>query len=200
MMLEFEKELNRLHRAGSKRYGDNWITYLEQRRSKLESAYQTLWQTDRDPIPYSSLSARTAYLFAYAPARAEYTRQYLNRHRKAWGRPLFDKANVEIVSFGGGRGSELVGLVRYLELPANEEPVTHIDYIVHDKDGAWAESCTRVISGLATDIAVNVRYEETDVSSRRAMASVDLSNTDLVMFTRLIHDGAAIGCGWRAAA
>ena len=193
MMKEFEKELSRLNRAGGKQFGDDWIPCLEQRKSKLESAYLNLWQTGRDPIPYSSLSARTAYLFAYAPARAEYTRQYLGRHRTAWGQPLFEKASIEVVSFGGGPASELVGLVRYLECPEHGEPVLKINYVVHDKDEAWADTATRVIAGMETDIAINVSYEKTDVASRRSMGRIDLSQTDFVMFSYIMSELAKVG-------
>lgn len=109
MMRDFESALRKLHNAGKKRFGDDWIPRLERRRVKLEGAYATLYEQDRDPIAYASLSAQTAYVFAYAPARAEYTRQYLHRHKEAFGGPLFNSRDIKVVSFGGGPASELVG-------------------------------------------------------------------------------------------
>jgi hypothetical protein len=50
MMDEFEQTLKKLHSSGKKRFGDEWIRSLEQRRAILEGAYARLDETDRDPI------------------------------------------------------------------------------------------------------------------------------------------------------
>lgn len=193
MMDDFERTLSRLHTLGKKRFGEDWIRRLKQRRVRLEQSYASLFETDRDPISYSSLSARTAYVFAYAPARAEYTRQFLARHRIAWGKPLFDAEAIEVVSFGGGPASELLGLVRYLEEPANGENVAAISYVVYDKDGAWADTAACVVENLETEIEIDMRYEEVDAASRIRMREIDLSNTDLVIFSYIMSELAEVG-------
>lgn len=193
MMIEFEGVLRKLHRAGMKRSGTDWVSKLERRRVKLEGAYATLYEQDRDPIPYASLSAQTAYVFAYAPARAEYARQYLLRHRIAFGKPLFTSAEINVVSFGGGPASELVGLVRYLEDPAADEPVERIRYTVYDKDGDWSDVAAEIVNALQTDIEVEMRYEEVDVASRVRMGRVDLSDVDLVILSYVMSELAKLG-------
>ena len=185
MMRDFERTLRKLHTAGRRRFGDDWIPKLESRRVKLESAYATLYEQDRDPIAYSSLSAQTAYVFAYAPVRAEYTRQFLNRHRTALGRPLFGSTSINVVSFGGGPVSELVGLVRFLEGDEGEE-VSEIRYTVYDKDGEWADVASHVIEHMDTEINIEINYVETDVVSRKAMGSVDLSRADMVIVSYIM--------------
>lgn len=192
-MDEFERSLRKLHGAGRRRFGEDWIPRLERRRVKLEGAYATLYEQDRDPIPYASLSAQTAYVFAYAPVRAEYTRQYLQRHRKALAKPLFNRPNVNVVSFGGGPASELVGLVRYLEQEGVGEPVETIDFTTYDKDGDWAEVATEIVNGLETDIGVTIRYKEVDAASRNRMGRIDLSNIDLVIFSYVMSELAKLG-------
>lgn len=113
MLDVFERALRNLNASGRKKFGDGWLVRLAKRREKLKQAYASLDESDRDAIPYSSLSARTAYVFAYAPTRAEYTRQFLLRHRAKLGSALFGKAGIRVVSFGGGPASELVGLIGF---------------------------------------------------------------------------------------
>lgn len=192
MRVEFENVLKELHRQGKKRFGDEWVTRLQQRRAKLEGSYVTLYEQNRDPIAYAPLSAQTAYVFAYAPTRAEYTRQYLLRHRNALGTPLFARERVEVVSFGGGPASELVGLVRYLEDQAVGEPVTAIDYVVYDKDGGWDEVAAKVVAGIGTEIEITIRYEEADAASRTRMRVIDLSDADLVIFSYIMSELARL--------
>lgn len=192
MIANFESALQKLHKAGIKRFGDEWIAKLSRRRAKLEGAYATLYEQDRDPIPYASLSAQTAYVFAYAPARAEYTLQYLLRHREALAEPLFSAPDIKVVSFGGGPASELVGLVRYLENVEAGEPVKSIEYTVYDKDGDWNDVATGIVNGLETDIKIGMRYEGVDVASRGRMARIDLSDTDLVIFSYIMSELARL--------
>jgi Putative SAM-dependent methyltransferase len=190
MMNDFDGALRKLHIAGNKRFGDEWIPRLKRRRVILESAYATLYEQDRDPISYAPLSAQAAYVFAYAPARAEYTRQYLHRHRAAIVSPLFGGPHARVVSFGGGPASELVGLVRYLE-EANE-PVENINYIIYDKDGDWNDVATGIVNALKTDIVIQMGYEEVDASSRARMAGIDLSKADLVIFSYVMSELAKL--------
>lgn len=192
MRAEFENILKELHRQGKKRYSDEWIARLQQRRVKFEGSYATLYEQNRDPIAYAPLSAQTAYVFAYAPTRAEYTRQYLLRHRNALGTPLFTRDRVEVVSFGGGPASELVGLVRYLEDETADEPATAIEYVVYDKDGDWADVATKVAAAIGTGIEITIRYEETDAASQKRMGAIDLSDTDLVIFSYIMSELARL--------
>lgn len=192
MMRDFERALRKLHNAGRKRFGEDWIPKLERRRVKLEGAYATLYEQDRDPIAYGSLSAQTAYVFAYAPVRAEYTKQYLSRHRAVLGRPLFGSSSVKIVSFGGGPASELVGLVRFLE-EDEVEVVDTIEYVVYDKDGDWAEVANDVITNLQTDIKIDMNYVEVNAASRKLMSDIDLSQTDMVIFSYIMSELARLG-------
>lgn len=192
-MLEFfEHALRNLHAAGRKKFGDKWLVKLAVRREKLEQAYRSLYETDRDPIQYASLSARTAYVFAYAPTRAEYTREFLIRHRKAMGKALFGKGGISVVSFGGGPASELVGLIRYLEDPASEEAVDAVRFLVYDKDGDWEAVADDVVSSLDTGIHVEIKYHRVDVVNKREMAEIDLADVDLVIFSYVMSELAKL--------
>lgn len=192
MLDAFERALRNLHAAGRKKFGDGWLVRLAKRREKLKQAYASLDESDRDPIPYSSLSARTAYVFAYAPTRAEYARQFLLRHRAALGATLFGKDNIKVVSFGGGPASELVGLIRYLQDPASGEDVKKVRYAVYDKDGDWEEVADDVTSSLNTDIEIEVGYNSVDASSQKKMGEIDLSDVDLVIFSYIMSELAKL--------
>ncbi len=192
MLDVFEAALRNLHKAGRKKFGDEWPIRLAKRREKLKQAYASLDESDRDPIQYSSLSARTAYVFAYAPTRAEYACEFLRRHRIAMGKPLFDKGKIRVVSFGGGPASELVGLIRYLEDPASEEAVDAIHYVVYDKDGDWESVAEDVASSVETEILLETEYHGVDATDERGMCKIDLSEVDLVMFSYIMSELAKL--------
>jgi len=190
MLGDFELELRRLHQSGSNQFAEDWITKLKERRINFEAAYKTLDKQNREPISYSSICAQTAYIFAYAPVRAAYTFTFLQRHRAALEQVFFDKEEIQVCSFGGGPASELVGLVRYLEDAG--EPVQRIRYRVYDKDGEWEEIARNIVAALASEIMIDIDYFPVDVSSKEAMAAVDLSTTDLLMFSYVMSELAKI--------
>jgi Putative SAM-dependent methyltransferase len=192
MLDVFEKALHNLHRAGLRKFGDEWRVRLAKRREKLKQEYASLDESDRDPIQYASLSARTAYVFAYAPTRAEYTREFLLRHRIAMGRQLFGEGKIRVVSFGGGPASELVGLIRYLEDPASEEAVKAIHYVVYDKDGDWKTVAEDVVSSIETKIKLETEYHNADAADETKMDKIDLSEADLVIFSYIMSELAKL--------
>jgi hypothetical protein len=188
MFAFFESALKLLHSQGQKKYGNDWTVRLAVRRQKMEAAYAGLHEQDRDQIPYRSLSARAAYLFGYAAPRAEYTKQFLLRHRAKFGGPLFTKKTLRVVSFGGGPASELVGLIGYLEDCSANEPVENLEYIVYDKDGEWETTASLVMSDLVTPIKIKENYKALDVIDSTKMAKIDLANIDLVMFSYIMSE------------
>jgi hypothetical protein len=192
MLDAFESALRKLHSTGRKKFGEEWLVRLAKRKEKLKQAYASLDESDRDPIQYSSLSARTAYVFAYAPTRAEYTREFLMRHRIAVGRSLFEKGHICVVSFGGGPVSELVGLVKYLEDPASGEAVDSIRYVVYDKDGDWEDIAADVVASLRTDISVEAEYHAVDAADQQKMKEIDLKDVDLVIFSYIMSELAKL--------
>jgi hypothetical protein len=192
MLDSFESALRKLHATGRKKFGEEWLVRLAKRKEKLKQAYASLDESDRDPIQYSSLSARTAYVFAYAPTRAEYTREFLMRHRIAVDKSLFGKGHICVVSFGGGPASELVGLVKYLEDPASGEAVDSIRYVVYDKDGDWGDVADDVVASLRTDISVKAEYHAVDAADQLKMKEINLAEVDLVIFSYIMSELAKL--------
>jgi hypothetical protein len=192
MLNAFENALRKLHTTGRKKFGDEWLVRLAKRKEKLKQAYASLDESDRDPIQYSSLSARTAYVFAYAPTRAEYTREFLMRHRIAVGKALFQKRHICVVSFGRGPASELVGLIKYLEDPASGEEVDSIRYLVYDKDGDWGDIADDVVTSLRTGISVEAEYHAVDAADQQKMKEIELAEVDLVIFSYIMSELAKL--------
>lgn len=192
MLQNFENALNNHYISGHEKNGDEWKSVLEDRRQNLQESYTSLGVQGRSPIDYSSLGARTAYLFAYAPTRAAYALEFLRRHRAALERPLFPSGTIKVVSFGGGPASELVGLVHYLEDSELGEAVNSVQYTVYDKDSDWREAAEQVAATLRGKIEVRIVYEELDFSEKYKMSKLDLSDVDLIFFSYVMSELATL--------
>lgn len=192
MLAPFERALAKVHSEGVKANKFLWMLRVRSSRRSLVKAYQQLTVAGREPIDYSSPPVQAAYLYSYAMPRAYFTSEMLRRHRNAIGEPLFRGGELEVVSFGGGPASELVGLIDYLEDAANGESVTNISYRVFDKDGEWHAAADEVLSALSGSLNIRTSYEQLDFADQKGCSAVDVSSADLVIFSYLMSELCAV--------
>ena len=129
----FEELLLSLDELGRDARGESWEDDVAEELIGLRAAYDCLTEPDRSVIDYSDPATQAAYVYAYAIGRAEFTYQLLKRHRAALGAPIFKTKEARVTSLGGGPGSEIAGLVKYLLDEDSGEEVESIKYWVFDK-------------------------------------------------------------------
>ncbi len=193
MLIAFEQALKVLHEKGLETDQDRWMPSVRNSLDSLVQSYQQLTQADREPIDYSVIQVQAAYLYAYAMPRAYFTLEVLQRHRHAIGAPLFPAGAIEVVSFGGGPASELVGLLEYLGNADHGEAVTAITYRVFDKDGDWQDVAAEVGAAIETPIDITMIYEQLDLADPQGCAAVDVSTADFIVFSYLMSELCALG-------
>ena len=191
MLYSFEKALEKLNKRGGKEYGERWASVVRERRESLEEEYKGLTVDGRDPIDYSDLASRALYVFAYAAPRAYFAHEFLCRHRAEVGKPLFAQNHLDIISFGGGPASELVGLIHYLD-DHEDEAVTSIKYTVLDKGGEWKRVAKHVIKGIESEIAIEHSFLEVDFADHDGCAEIDIAGADLLMFSYISSELCAL--------
>jgi hypothetical protein len=188
MLMAFEQALKGLHEKGLEAHQDQWMPKVKESWDSLIHSYQQLTQQDREPIDYSANEVQAAYLYAYAMPRAYFTYEMLRRHRQSTGAPLFPAGAIEVVSFGGGPASELVGLLEYLGDAAHGEAVTAIKYRVFDKDAGWREVAIEVAGAAQTSIPTEISYDHLDLADAGKCATIDVSDADLIIFSYLMSE------------
>lgn len=188
----FELLLARLDEQGRDEDEDGWDDEVADRLEALRDAYDNLTVQDRDEIEYDDLATQAAYVFAYAIGRAEFTYQLLVRHRAKLGRPLFKNPAARITSLGGGPGSEIAGIVKYLLDPQNGENVTSIKYWVFDKDAAWEDTCQALVESLGQYIPVELVFDNLDLCDQKACRKISLEGDDLLILSFVISELCAL--------
>jgi Putative SAM-dependent methyltransferase len=188
----FEAVLGGLDKTGRKQHGADWMPIVKDRIGGLEEAYKILNQVGRVPIDYRDLPTQAAYIYAYAMPRAYYSDEFLRRHRSVLGKSLFNEPEVTVVSFGGGPGSELVGLLNYLDDEELGEPVTSVSYRVYDKDGDWSSVASDVIEKVDSGVKVEMTYHQLDLADGAATSVVDVSDADLIIFSYVMSELCAL--------
>jgi hypothetical protein len=158
----------------------------------LREAYDNLTVPGRSEIDYSDLATQAAYVFVYAIGRAEFTYQLLKRHRAAVGKPLFPNSVARITSLGGGPGSEIAGVVKYLLDPSNGENVNSIKYWIFDKDGDWANVCRALVNDLSEFLSIELVFDTLDLCDQKECKKISLTGDDLLILSFVISELCAI--------
>jgi hypothetical protein len=188
----FEDLLQTLDEQGRDEMDDDWEDAVARRLEDLREAYDGLTVGGRSAIDYSHLATQAAYVFVYAIGRAEFTYQLLKRHRAAWGKPLFPNSEARITSLGGGPGSEIAGVVKYLLDKSNGENVTSVKYWVFDKDGDWENACTSLVESLNKFIPLELVFSKLDLCDQVKCGEISLEGDDLLILSFIISELCAI--------
>ena len=159
----FDDLLGGLDQHGRDEFGLDWTEAVLSSLEGLREAYECLTVNGRVPIDYSTLPTQAAYVFTYAIGRAEFTYQLLKRYRVSLGEPIFPNPEVRITSLGGGPGSEIAGVVKYILDPESGENVNSIEYWVLDKNAEWENLCQSIVDDLSAFLPVKLVYAPLDL-------------------------------------
>jgi Putative SAM-dependent methyltransferase len=180
--------LKSLDESGFEEHGDLWDDLVAERLASLEASYRILRDRDRELIDYSDISTQAAYVFMYAIGRAEFTFQIIDRFSAELDENLFADGHLRVSSIGGGPGSELAGLVKFLESDACDANITRISYQVFDKEQNWENIVEAVRDALETEIEIDLVFELLDVEDTQACQTVNLADQHLVMMSFFISE------------
>ena len=135
-------------------------------------------------IDYSEPSTRFAYVFKYVSSHANivYTRIRLSRVLTE----LFARESVYVVGLGGGPGSELLGVVKYLQ---SKEYRGKLVFEIFDREPTWGETWSGVFERVETGIKVSPSFQTFDVTERKTWSRfVRYLQADLFMMIYFVSE------------
>jgi hypothetical protein len=174
--------LDELYVEGLAEYGERLDATVKERLEYLGTAYADLNNPNRPQVNYRDPATRLAYVYAHVTANADYLLQILRELKQRLGGPIFD-TRVRVTCLGGGPGSDLIGLLKYLqekspeelegeddeheedeEHEAPEEVERLICYLV-DREQAWADTWTELEDKLDVDAELKTNFQPLDVTN-----------------------------------
>ena len=157
--------LDRLYSEGITQYGPSLDAEIAKRMSTLASAYGKLNTPVHVPIDYKDPATRFAYVYKYVTAHADYLVQVLQQLRYERSGVVFDTGTIRVTCVGGGPGSDIIGVLKYLDDYGVTEPVKSVVCYLLDKEHAWADTWTEVKHSLKLDINVDSNFMPFDVTA-----------------------------------
>jgi hypothetical protein len=143
------------------------------------------WRSGRQPnIPYNDPLCRMAYLYGIAAANASQIEDVISQSpslQEYIDNVQREKGHVEICSFGGGPGTELLGLAKWAELRGARDQLA-VDFLVLDRVNEWLDSWQAIKRNI------DKKFRENFGANRNAwplvcsgsFSSVDITRTENV--------------------
>jgi hypothetical protein len=128
--------------------------------------------TDECEIDYADPVTRFAYIYRYVTAHADYVCQLLASTRL--GNKLFfkeeedeEEKKVSITCIGGGPGSDLVGVLKFIERNRMEPALR---FMLLDREQLWNDAWCDVDTKLNNALKTSVNFLQFDVTNPKSWA------------------------------
>jgi hypothetical protein len=156
--------LDSLYAEATAKYGGKTDATISARMSYLSTSYSALNDPDRQPVNYKDPATRFAYVFKYVATHSDYVVQVLQELRTELDEPIFTMENLRLSCIGGGPGSDIIGVLRYLHEKKKTEKVNKVTCYLLDREQAWADTWTELDDSMDLDVKVNVNFQPLDVT------------------------------------
>lgn len=193
------EEAVELHAKSSQKSSDEVLAEIRRHILATSSEHQT-----NDPqIQYAEPLCRLGYLYMHGAANATLFEWAIMRSNDLRHKILNASQDVlKICSMGGGPGTELMGLAKFLIRDPGLSPPLKISFTVIDNVYAWADTWTQLAEATEGELRANLNrngmgwpvvsdkflpYDAFDSSSYR-LHSVQFRELDVVVFNYLFSE------------
>ena len=164
--------LDELYVEGKKLYGEDLDERIKQKMAYLSDSYRELSEKARKPVSYKDPATRFAYVYKYVAAHGDYVVQLMQKLRNEMNGKIFSTENIRVSCVGGGPGSDIIAVLKYLDENRTVEPVKKITCYLLDKEQAWADTWTELDDSLGiVGLRLHANFQSLDVTSPESWTS-----------------------------
>jgi hypothetical protein len=156
--------LDELYKEAVGVYGTNTDAKITAQFAYLTSSYNDLSSSARAPIDYKDPATRFAYVYKYTASHGDYVVRLLEILAQELGGKIFQGDLGRVSCIGGGPGSDVIAVVKYLSAAENSETVKKLIVYLLDKEQAWADSWTELNVKLPSPtVQLHTAFQQLDV-------------------------------------
>jgi hypothetical protein len=152
-------------------YGANTDKLIKDRFAYLSTQYGQLFDPARKPIDYKDPATRFAYVYRYVATHGDYVVQLLTMATQSLGGKVFPDETARVSCIGGGPGSDILAVLKYLDDYKAKETVKKLVVYLLDKEQAWADTWTEMDTKLDTAVHVGTNFQPLDVTNPASWTS-----------------------------
>lgn len=164
-------------RLAREAHGNDFVKVATSNFFEMQGKY---FSSNENP-DYISDIRKFCYLYKYTVAHGYYIYSSLKRLRPKIRPSIFSRNPTRIACIGGGPGTEIVGLCRYLREVEAENLQNPVEITIFDKEPSWHESCRQVLACVCSDLNVTLKFVKFDATDKSSFEKIDFSGFHLVM-------------------
>ena len=151
---------------------------------RLSDSYKELFE-GQEVVDYASPDTHAAYTYRSLVPHAD----WISRALSAGGARLekgLPPGSINVVSIGGGPGTDLLGLLKYLRL----RDLGH-DVSIHviDREPAWQACWSRLIAATETNSTISASFSYADLTDAATIAAeAEIAAADLVITSFVLSE------------
>lgn len=188
--------LERLEKPLRAQHSKDLDNQLTERLEYLRVGYARLHGWRSHPIDYSEPETRWCYVFKYVAAHADYLYRVLRKGKAAGTRaPLFRSKTAQVACLGGGPGSDVLAVIRYLSSQREKEPVRAVHFVIFDVEPGWEPVVKAVLAEDKSDVKFTAEFRHLDVSDPTTWNDVAFEDFDLVTSSFFVSEIKRIKLG-----
>ncbi|GAA0742085.1 hypothetical protein LRH25_04915 [Ideonella azotifigens] len=190
--------LDELYKEAVQLYGVKVDDEIKSRFLYLTTSYTQLSSTTRAPIDYKDPAIRFAYVYKYTASHGDYVVQLLAILAQALGGKIFQSDVGRVSCIGGGPGSDVIAVVKYLADSAGKEAVNKLMVYLLDKEQAWADSWSELNMKLSSStVQLHTAFQQMDVlnpdwTSQRKFLEADVFTLSYFVSEVYALDGSGV--------
>lgn len=171
--------LDELYAEAQRAYGKDADERIKAQFGYLTGSYNELTRNDRKSVDYRDPATRFAYVYKYVATHGDYVVQLLVIALGKLGK-VFHADTARVTCIGGGPGSDILAVLKYLSDYAKNESVKKIVCYLLDKEQAWADTWTELDEKIESEVKLNANFQPLDVTlpdswqSQRKFLDADL--------------------------
>jgi hypothetical protein len=169
----------------------------------LETISKEYFKNRRPDIPFDDLLCRMAYLYGTMPINAHVVEVVFDTDSdlQKWfsGQVRNRKGAIKVCTLGGGPGTEILGLAKWIERQHSKTPIA-LSALVTDKFGAWSEDWLALrdqinrqlnshyrTTGGVSPLTISGGFQQLDVESSATVGDwQSLCSQDIYMVSYLV--------------
>ena len=161
--------LDSLYAEAKALHGSKTDKRINEAIALLSASYGQLANNARAPISYKDAVTRFAYVFKYVAAHGDYIIQLLEAYRNISGGKIFGLEKMRLTCIGGGPGSDLLAIIKYL-LENESEGVKKVTCYLIDGEQAWADTWTELDDAFNSNFRLSTNFQKLDVTNPTSWA------------------------------
>lgn len=151
----------------------------------LADAYPQIWNPVAAPIDYSQPACQAAYVYQYMVANANLIYNAL-RDATATSKAIFSRDQVKIACVGGGPGTEMIGIFKYLERRTPGMP--NLLATVLDHHPTWSSVWPVTLSTRPQGVGASIGFAPMNLSAPAKWHAFDFAQADMITFSYCLSE------------